>query len=143
MNEVEPVSLHQRSQNNSYALSQMFKLRTSSLLLFSLFLCCLVTKIKAISFYCSANVYAIPNTQDCYRALEAFPTADGAHRYFLEPQMRLQMPNLNWPMWADPRLPSDNQRVEQIPKYWSSGIDIDCHISDCGLGSDDLSGRNM
>ena len=102
----------------------MLKIQLPLSFFLSLSLCCLITKIQAFSFYCSKNIYAAPNLQDCYKALAAFPTADGAHRYFVEPQMRLSIPQMDWTRWEDPRLPSEQQRTEQLPKYWSSGIKL-------------------
>ena len=75
----------------------------------------------ALVFFCSRNNYGMPLAQDCYETLQSFPSADQLYRYFVEQELRPSVPEADWNEWIDPRPPNFRQKVEQVPKFWSSG----------------------
>ena len=70
--------------------------------------------------YCSQKIYGQPIYTDCADALWRLPK-DRNVRYFVEQDLRIAEPQMNWVRFTDPRHPGNTQTVMQMPKWWSQG----------------------
>ena len=70
------------------------------------------------AFYCSASGYGNPDYGDCLAALSTLPSTV-ADQWFLEQQVRTELPTADWQHWVDSRPPALRQPLAQLPKWWS------------------------
>ena len=77
-------------------------------------------------YFCSRQIYDSPGLQDCSHALAALPRADPFWKYYIEPQLDAAPPVYNWLGWQDPRPASLRRKINQVPKFWSSGKLVRC-----------------
>lgn len=66
-----------------------------------------------------SHIYGHPAPADCASALAKIPR-DATSRFFVEQQMRTELPVANWIPFVDTRR-SRPQPVSQLPKWWSRG----------------------
>ena len=73
--------------------------------------------VEALVF-CSREIFGVPDYRDCMGALSAVPRHNDI-QFFVEQQLRTQLPQANWPPFVDPRPSGSRREVVQVPKIWT------------------------
>ncbi len=68
--------------------------------------------------YCNSRAYGSPVSADCSAALLNLPR-DSADQWFVEQQLRTNIPTSDWRPFVDGRPPAARDSIVQLPKWWS------------------------
>ena len=104
------------SQNSTMLFSTRKPSFSINLLAITIFIFSQVPPTTAFGV-CSRQIFGTPQQSSCEAALVGLPR-NTMLQYFVEQQLRRQ-PGTNWVAFADPRPPSQKQKVVEVPKWWS------------------------